>query len=79
MAKYNAKNKNIVALASGLVQFGQIGFYIVLPILLAVLVGRYLDNHFFLKHYFFTLIFPFFGGIFSLWFAYKIATGEIKK
>ncbi len=63
----------------GMARVGQIGFNIAIPILIAVLAGRYLDNRFFPNHYILTLIFPLFGGFFGIWYVYKAAMVEINK
>lgn len=63
----------------GMARVGEIGFNIAIPILIAVLAGKYLDNRFFPNHYILTLIFPLFGGFFGIWYVYKAAMVEINK
>ncbi len=71
--------KDISGFSYGLARVGQIGFNIAIPILIAVLAGRYLDNRFFPNHYILTLILPLFGGFFAIWYVYKAAMMEINK
>lgn len=71
--------KDISGFSYGLARVGQIGFNIAIPILISILAGQYLDNRFFPNHYILTLIFPLFGGIFSMWYVYKTAMVEINK
>lgn len=77
--KKEKKPKDISGFSYGLARVGQIGFNIAIPILIAVLAGRYLDNRFFPNHYILILVFPLFGGIFSIWYVYKNAMMEINK
>lgn len=63
----------------GMARVGQIGFNIAIPILIAILAGKYLDSRFFPNHYILTLIFPLFGGFFGIWHVYKVAVMEINK
>ncbi len=73
------KIKDISGFSYGAARVGQIGFNIAIPIVIAVLIGKYLDNRFFPNHYFLTLIFPLFGGFFGIWYVYKTAITEINK
>lgn len=69
MSKYNKDNFNLAALLS---LAGQLGFDIVVPILVTAWVGRYLDNRIFSGQYILTLVLPLFGGVFSIWAIYKM-------
>lgn len=64
--------KDDFRLASALSLARQLGFDIVLPILITAWIGRYLDNRFFSGKYILTLILPLFGGFFSIWTIYKM-------
>ncbi len=75
----NKENKDVSGLSYGLARVGQIGFNIAIPILIAVLAGRYLDNRFFPGHYILTLILPLFGGFFSMWYVYKTVMVEMNR
>lgn len=84
MLESNLKDKqkrptNISGFSYGMDRVGQIGFNIAIPIVIAVLIGKYLDNRFFPNHYFLTLVFPLFGGFFGIWYVYKTAMIEINK
>lgn len=77
MSDKNEKFK--IAYAVSLV--GQLGFYIAIPLLVAILGGNYLDKVIFGKyllqehhtaHYIFLIIFPLLAGIFSIWQIYKL-------
>ena len=65
-------NNDNFKLASLLSLAGQLGFDIVIPILVTAWIGRYLDNRFFAGQYIFTLLLQLFGGIFSIWSIYKM-------
>lgn len=71
----NEKSK--LAYAISLV--GQLGFNIVLPIIIAGWIGRYLDQRIFAGKYILTLIFPLFGGIFAIWYVYRLIMPLIDK
>lgn len=73
------KSENTSGFSYGMARVGQIGFNIAIPIIIAVLIGKYLDNRFFPNHYILTLIFPLFGGFFGIWYVYKAAMVEINK
>ncbi len=74
-SKENFKLAYAVALA------GQLGFYIAVPILIAILGGKYLDKVILDKyllpgrhtvHYIIIFVVVFFAGIFSIWQIYKL-------
>lgn len=66
------KLKDDFKLAYAISLVGQLGFYIVVPLIISILAGRYFDKKIFSGEYVLTLIFPLLAGIFSIWQIYKL-------
>ncbi|MBU3964888.1 AtpZ/AtpI family protein [Patescibacteria group bacterium] len=67
-----SKPKDDFKLAYAISLVGQLGFYIVVPLIISILAGRYFDKKIFSGEYILTLIFPLLAGIFSIWQIYKL-------